>query len=49
VRAAKVGGEIQARLLARVPPAELEACQRVLATIERELEERPDMVVPAAE
>lgn len=49
VRAAKVGGEIQARLLARVPLAELEACQRVLASIERELEERPDMAVPAAD
>ena len=39
-RAAKVGGEIQARLLANVPPAELEACQHVLASIERDLEER---------
>src|SRR5260370_41861056 len=48
-RAAKVGGEIQARLLARVPPAELEACQRVLAGIERELEERLDIAAPAAD
>ena len=49
VRAAKVGGEIQARLLANVPPAELEACQRVLASIERELEERLEIAAPAAD
>ena len=49
VRAAKVGGEIQGRLLANVPAAELEACQRVLASIERELEERLDIAAPAAE
>lgn len=48
-RAAKVGGEIQARLLANVPAAELEACQRALAGIERELEERLETVAPAAE
>ena len=48
-RAAKVGGEIQASLLAHVPPAELEACQRVLAGIERELEERLDIAAPAAD
>jgi MarR family transcriptional regulator, transcriptional regulator for hemolysin len=48
-RAAKVGGEIQARLLANVPPAELEACQRVLAGIERDLEERLDIAAPAAD
>jgi MarR family transcriptional regulator for hemolysin len=48
-RAAKVGGEIQARLLAHVPAAELEACQRVLAGIERELEERLDIAAPAAD
>ena len=48
-RAAKVGGEIQARLLANVPPAELEACERVLAGIERDLEERPEIAVPAAD
>ena len=48
-RAAKVGGEIQARLLAHVPPAELEACQRVLAGIERELEERLEIAAPAAD
>jgi MarR family transcriptional regulator for hemolysin len=49
VRAAKVGGEIQARLLANVPPAELAACQRVLASIERELEERLEIAAPAAD
>jgi MarR family transcriptional regulator for hemolysin len=49
VRAAKVGGEIQGRLLANVPAAELEACQRVLASIERELEEHLDIAAPAAE
>src|SRR5215470_7280982 len=48
-RAAKVGGEIQARLLAKVPAAELEACQRVLAGIERDLEERPDTAATAAD
>jgi MarR family transcriptional regulator for hemolysin len=48
-RAAKVGGEIQARLLAHVAPAELEACQRVLAGIERELEERLEIAAPAAD
>jgi MarR family transcriptional regulator for hemolysin len=50
VRVAKVGTEIQARLLANVPPAELEICQRVLAGIERELDEKLDMTAaPAAE
>jgi MarR family transcriptional regulator, transcriptional regulator for hemolysin len=49
VKAAKVGSEIQARLLARVPAAELEACVRVLADIERELEERLAIAAPAAD
>src|SRR5499433_3274590 len=35
VRVAKVGTEIQMRLLSSVPPAELEICQRVLAQIEQ--------------
>jgi MarR family transcriptional regulator, transcriptional regulator for hemolysin len=48
-RAAKVGGEIQARLLANVPPAELLACQNVLASIERELEDRLEIAAPAAD
>jgi MarR family transcriptional regulator, transcriptional regulator for hemolysin len=47
VRVAKVGAEIQSRLLASVPPADLEICQRVLANIERELDERLDQ--PAAQ
>lgn len=43
VRVAKTGAEIQARLLANVPAAELEACQRVLGSIEQQLDERLDM------
>ena len=39
-RVAEVGTEIQERLLAKVPPADLETCQRVLASIERDLDER---------
>jgi MarR family transcriptional regulator for hemolysin len=42
VRVAKVGTEIQSRLLAKIPPADLEICQRVLGSIERELEERQE-------
>ena len=45
-RVAKVGTEIQARLLASVPPAELETCQRVLDGIERALDERLDLAAP---
>jgi MarR family transcriptional regulator for hemolysin len=48
-RAAKVGGEIQMRLLANVSPHELEACLRVLGGIERELEERLDLPATAAD
>ena len=48
-RVAKVGTEIQARLLADVPPVELEICQRVLASIERELDEQLDIAAPAAD
>src|SRR4029079_17919193 len=47
VRVAKVGTEIQSRLLAKIPPADLETCQRVLDRIERELEERQESI-PAA-
>jgi MarR family transcriptional regulator for hemolysin len=47
VRAAKVGNAIQARLLAGVPVADLETCERVLESIERELGDRAD-VAPAA-
>jgi MarR family transcriptional regulator, transcriptional regulator for hemolysin len=39
VRVAKVGTELQLRLLASVPPQDLEICQRVLATIDRQLDE----------
>lgn len=49
VRAAKVGYQIQARLLAKVPAAELEACRQVFDTIERELEERQESAAPAAD
>ncbi|MBN9511764.1 MAG: MarR family transcriptional regulator [Alphaproteobacteria bacterium] len=43
VRVAKVGTEIQTRLLASVPPADLEISQRVLAHIERQLAEGLDV------
>jgi MarR family transcriptional regulator for hemolysin len=49
VRVAKVGGEIQARVLAKVPPADLEICRAVFDRIEGELDTRPDIVAPAAE
>ena len=49
VRVAKVGGEIQARVLAKVPPADLEICRSVFDTIERELDTRLDIAAPAAE
>lgn len=42
VRAAKAGNAIQTRLLSSVPTADLEACERVLGTLGRELEERPE-------
>ena len=48
-RAAKVGGEVQARVLADVPPQDLEACLRVLGSIERDLEERLEITAPAAD
>ncbi|MBN9489420.1 MAG: MarR family transcriptional regulator [Alphaproteobacteria bacterium] len=47
VRVAKVGTEIQSRLLAKIPLVDLETCQRVLDRIERELEERQESI-PAA-
>ena len=43
VRVAKVGWARQGRLLAKVPPADLETCQRVLANIERQLDESLDV------
>lgn len=42
VRVAKVGWATQGRLLAKVSPADLEICQRVLDSIERGLDERLD-------
>ena len=39
VRAARIGNTLQSRLLAGVPEADLETCERVLETLERELEE----------
>src|ERR1043165_3198496 len=49
VRVAKVGTEIQARVLAKVPPADLEICLAVLDGIERDLDTRMDIAAPAAE
>jgi MarR family transcriptional regulator for hemolysin len=49
VRVAKVGTEIQARALAKVPAADLEICQSVFDKIERELDTRLDIAAPAAE
>jgi len=42
VRAARIGNDLQKRLLESVPTADLEICERVLETLERELEERPE-------
>ena len=39
----------RARVLAKVPPADLEICQGVFDTIERELDTRLDIAAPAAE
>jgi MarR family transcriptional regulator for hemolysin len=39
MRAARIGNALQARLLAGVPAADLETCERVLETLEREIEE----------
>ena len=39
VRAARIGNNLQSRLLAGVPEADLETCERVLETLEREIEE----------
>jgi hypothetical protein len=46
---AKVGTEIQARVLAKVPPADLEICLAVLDGIESELDTRMEIAAPAAE
>ena len=42
VRAARIGNDLQKRLLESVPTADLEICERVLETLEREIEERPE-------
>ena len=42
VRAARIGNSLQKRLLESVPAGDLEICERVLETLERELEERPE-------
>ncbi|MBS0523754.1 MAG: MarR family transcriptional regulator [Proteobacteria bacterium] len=39
VRAARIGNDLQKRLMGSVPAADLEICERVLETLERELEE----------
>jgi MarR family transcriptional regulator for hemolysin len=39
MRAARIGNAFQSRLLAGVPLADLETCERVLETLEREMEE----------
>ena len=39
VRAARIGNSLQTRLMAAVPAADLDICERVLETLERELEE----------
>lgn len=49
VRVAKIGTEIQARLLASVPPADLEVCQRVLADVEQALDQRLATASPAVD
>lgn len=48
VRAARVGMSIQKRMLATVPAKDLEACQRALTLVERQLEERLDLEAPAS-
>src|SRR3954469_8258107 len=45
VRAARIGNGLQGRLLAGVPEADLEICERVLESLERELEE-PSQAAP---
>ena len=47
IRAARIGNGFQKRLLGNVPPADLETCERVLETLEREMEERPEALSSA--
>lgn len=44
VRAARIGNSLQKRLMDSVPAADLEICESVLETLERELEARPEAV-----
>jgi len=48
VRAARIGNSLQTRLMAAVPASELDICERVLETLERELEE-PQQAASALE
>jgi MarR family transcriptional regulator for hemolysin len=47
VRAARIGNGFQTRLLSNISLADLETCERVLETLEREMEERPEAVSTA--
>ncbi|MGE5151147.1 MAG: MarR family winged helix-turn-helix transcriptional regulator [Rhodospirillaceae bacterium] len=46
VRAARIGNGLQKRLMESVPAADLEVCERVLETLERELEEPQQAAEP---
>jgi MarR family transcriptional regulator for hemolysin len=46
VRAARIGNGLQKRLLESVPAADLEICERVLETLEREMEEPQQAAEP---
>ena len=48
VRAARIGNSLQKRLLEGVPAADLDICERVLETLERELEE-PQQAAPSSD
>ena len=48
VRAARIGVSFQSRLLSGVPGADLETCERVLETLEREMEE-PQRAAPSSQ
>jgi MarR family transcriptional regulator for hemolysin len=47
MRAARIGNGFQTRLLSNVPRADLETCERVLETLEHEMEERPEAAASA--
>ena len=48
VRAARIGNDLQKRLLESVPSADLDICERVLETLEREIEE-PQQTAPSSQ